>query len=51
MIAYTTFTYCLISFTIAELIDGLFLKYLKAEYSLRAKAMEVVEIENRKGLI
>ena len=51
MIAYTTFTYCVISFTVAELIDGLFLKYLKAEYSLRAKAMEVVEIENRKGLI
>lgn len=51
MIAYTTFTYCLISLGCAELIDGLFLKYIKAEYNLRAKAMEVVEVENRKGLI
>lgn len=51
IIAYNTFTYCLISLGIAELIDGLFLKYIKAEYKLRAKAMEVVEIENRKGLI
>lgn len=49
-IAFNTFGACMISIGISKLIDGLFCKYLKAEYDLRYKSLELVEIEKRKEL-
>lgn len=51
MIAINVIKWCSVSFIGGILIDGLFLKYLKAETKLRAKALELVEVEKRKGLV
>lgn len=40
-----------VSFACGILIDGLLLKYIKAELTLRSKALELVEIEKRKKLV
>ena len=50
-IAFNTFGACMIAISISKLIDGLFCKYIKAEYDLRNKSLELVEIEKRKGLV
>ena len=42
---------CSVSIIIASLIEGLFLKFTRAELSLRNKALELNEIEKRKGLV
>ena len=42
---------CSVSFIIAILIDGLFLKYISQEVDLRNKSLEMVEIEKRKELV
>jgi hypothetical protein len=49
--AFNTFGACMIAISISKLIDGLFCKYIKAEYDLRNKSLELVEIEKRKGLV
>lgn len=49
--AFDTFMACMISIIISKLIDGLFCKYLKAEYDLRNKSLELVEVEKRKELV
>jgi undecaprenyl pyrophosphate phosphatase UppP len=51
LIAINVIKWCSVSFGCAILIDGLFLKYLKAEIKLRSKALELVEVEKRKGLV
>lgn len=51
LLAIEVIQWCSISFVGAVLIDGLFLKYIHQEVSIRAKTLEVVEIEKRKGLI
>lgn len=50
-IAINVIQWCSLSFTVALLIDGLFLKYIHQEVELRAKTLEMVEIEKRKELI
>ena len=50
-VAYKTFCQCMIAIGVSKLIDGLFCKYLKAEYDLRNKSLELVEIEKRKELV
>lgn len=50
-VAFNTFWQCMIAISISKLIDGLFCKYIKAEYDLRNKSLELVEIEKRKGLV
>lgn len=50
-IAGNVIKWCSISFVVAILIDGLFLKYIQQENDLRTKTLEVVEIEKRKELI
>lgn len=50
-VAFNTFGACMIAIGISKLIDGLFCKYLKAEYDLRNKSLELVEIEKRKKLV
>ena len=51
LIAINVIKWCSVSFAGAIVIDGLFLKYIKAELSLRNKALELVEVEKRKGLV
>lgn len=51
LIAINVIRWCSVSFIGGILIDGLFLKYIANEYSLRTKALEMVEIEKRKGLV
>ncbi len=51
MTAVNVITWCSVSFGCGVLIDGLFLKYIKAELSLRSKALELVEIEKRKKMV
>lgn len=51
LIAVNVIQWCSLSFTIAIMIDGLFLKYIQQEVDLRAKTLEMVEIEKRKELI
>lgn len=51
LIAINVIKWCSVSFASALLIDGLFLKYIKAELSLRNKALDLVEVEKRKGLV
>ena len=51
LIAINVIKWCSISFGGAILIDGLFLKYISAEIKLRAKSLELVEVEKRKGLV
>lgn len=50
-IAYNTSLWSMISLVAAHLLDGLVIKYLKAELALRNKALELVEVELRKGLV
>ena len=50
-VAFNTFGACMIAIGVSKLIDGLFCKYLKAEYDLRNKSLELVEIEKRKKLV
>lgn len=50
-IAFNTFSSCMIAICISKLIDGLFCKYLRAEYELRYKSLELIEIEKRKELV
>lgn len=50
-IAINVATWCSVSFACAILIDGLFCKYIAQEVNLRAKTLEMVEIEKRKGLV
>lgn len=51
LIAINVIKWCSVSFGCGILIDGLFLKYIDAEIKLRAKALELVEVEKRKGLV
>ena len=51
MIAINVIKWCSVSFIGGILIDGLFLKYISAEINIRAKALELVEVEKRKGLV
>ena len=51
LIAINVIKWCSVSFGCAILIDGLFLKYITAEIKLRSKALELVEVEKRKGLV
>lgn len=51
LIAINVIKWCSVSFGCGILIDGLFLKYIDAEIKLRAKALELVEIEKRKSLV
>lgn len=51
LIAINVIRWCSVSFIAGILIDGLFLKYIAQEYSIRTKALEMVEIEKRKGLV
>ncbi|MCM1556279.1 MAG: hypothetical protein NC087_01960 [Anaeroplasma bactoclasticum] len=50
-LAYQTFSYCIIYILCAIFIDGFFLKYLAAEYEIRIKAEELLEIDSRKELL
>ncbi len=47
--AFETVSYCSVFFLAAQVIDGLFLKYLSAEKSMRNKAVELIEIDIRKN--
>jgi hypothetical protein len=51
LIAINVIKWCSVSFGGGILIDGLFLKYIDAEIKLRAKALELVEVEKRKKLV
>lgn len=51
IIAVNVIQWCSVSFIGAVLIDGLFLKYIHQELSLRMKSLEMVEIEKRKELV
>lgn len=51
LIAINVIRWCCVSFICASLIDGLFLKYIAQEISIRTKTLELVEIEKRKGLV
>jgi hypothetical protein len=50
-IAMNVLKWSSVSFGVAILIDGLFLRYITAEVELRSKALELVEIEKRKKLV
>lgn len=50
-IAIEVIKWCSISFVVAILIDGLFLKYIQQELDLRMKTLEMVEIQKRKELV
>lgn len=49
--AINVIKWCSVSFIGGVLIDGLFLKYFEQEIAIRSKALEMVEIEKRKGLV
>ena len=51
LIAINVIKWCSVSFGCGVLIDALFLKYIDAEINLRSKALELVEVEKRKGLV
>jgi hypothetical protein len=51
LIAINVIKWCSVSFGGAILIDGLFLKYINAEIKLRAKALELVEVDKRRKLV
>ena len=51
LIAINVIKWCSVSFGGAILIDGLFLKYITAEIKLRAKALELVEVDKRRKLV
>lgn len=51
LIAINVIKWCSVSFGVAILIDGLFLRYITAEIKLREKTLELVEVEKRKSLV
>lgn len=51
LIAINVIKWCSVSFIGGIMIDGLFLKYIAQEISIRVKTLELVEIEKRKGLV
>jgi hypothetical protein len=51
LIAINVIKWCSVSFGGAILIDGLFLKYISAEIKLRAKALELVEVDKRRKMV
>lgn len=51
LIAINVIKWCSVSFGCGILIDGLFLKYIAQEITIRSKTLELVEVEKRKGLV
>ena len=50
-LAYKTMLDCVIAIACATLFDGLFCKYLAAELEIRNKALELNEIDKRRGKV
>lgn len=50
-IAYKTMLECVISLTAATLFEGIFYKYIQAEYEIRSKALEMNEIDKRRSRV
>ena len=51
LIAINVIKWSSVSFACAMIIDGFFLKYIAQEIAIRTKALEMVEVEKRKGLV
>lgn len=49
--AFSTLKICTFFIIAANMIDGLFLKYIKCEYELRNSAQDILEVDARKELL